>query len=135
MFYAILDIETKKLTYARAGHNPGIVVSQGDGDSTLLTAEGIALGLEQGPVFDKTLQENTIDVKSGDTLVFYTDGIVEAMNEKLNEFGEEKFLDIVAKNRHLSSAKMIDLILKEVKSFADNYPQNDDITLVVIKVL
>ncbi len=135
MFYAILDIEEKKLTYARAGHNPGIVVNQSDGNSTLLTAEGIALGLEEGTVFDKTLQENTIDVHSGDTLVFYTDGIVEAMNEKLNEFGEDKFLEIVAENRHLTSSQMIELILKEVKEFASNYPQNDDITLVVIKVL
>ena len=135
MFYAILDTDSKKLTYARAGHNPGIVVSQSDGDSTLLSAEGIALGLEEGIVFDRTLQENTIDVQSGDTLVFYTDGIVEAMNERLDEFGEEKFLDIVAKNRNLTSSQMIDLILKEVKEFASNYPQNDDITLVVIKVL
>jgi stage II sporulation SpoE-like protein/CAAX prenyl protease-like protein len=135
MFYAILDTDTKKLTYARAGHNPGIVVSQGDGDSTLLTAEGIALGLEEGTVFEKTLQENTIDVHSGDTLVFYTDGIVEAMNEQLDEFGEDKFLDIVAENRNLTSSQMIELILKEVKEFASNYPQNDDITLVVIKVL
>ena len=46
MFYAILDIDSKKLTYARDGHNPGRVVSQGDGESTLLTAAGIALGLE-----------------------------------------------------------------------------------------
>lgn len=135
MFYAILETETKKLTYARAGHNPGIVVSQVDGDSTLLTSEGIALGLEEGIVFDKTLQENTIDVKSGDTLVFYTDGIVEAMNERLDEFGEDKFLEIVAKNQNLTSSQMIDFILKEVKDFASNYPQNDDITLVVIKVL
>ena len=57
------------------------------------------------------------------------------MNDKLNEFGEDKFLEIVAKNRNLTSSQMIELILKEVKEFASNYPQNDDITLVVIKVL
>jgi len=135
MFYAILDTDTRKLTYARAGHNPGIVVSQSDGDSTLLTSEGIALGLEEGTVFDKTLQENTIDVKSGDTLVFYTDGIVEAMNEQLDEFGEDQFLDIISENRNLTSSQMIDLIVKKVKEFASNYPQNDDITIVVIKVI
>ena len=135
MFYAILDTDSKQLTYARAGHNPGIIVSQSDGDSTLLTAEGIALGLEEGTVFDKTLEENTINVKSGDTLIFYTDGIVEAMNEKLNEFGEDNFLDLVSKNNNLTSSQMIDLILKEVKDFTSNFPQNDDITIVVIKVL
>jgi hypothetical protein len=135
MFYAILDTDTKELTYARAGHNPGIVVSQSDGNSTLLSSEGIALGLEEGTVFDRTLQENTMEVHSGDTLVFYTDGIVEAMNDKLNEFGEEKFLQIISDNRNLTSSQMIDLILKEIKEFASNYPQNDDITLVVIKVL
>ena len=135
MFYAILDTDTKKLTYARAGHNPGIVVSQSDGNSTLLSSEGIALGLEEGTVFERTLQENVMEVHSGDTLVFYTDGIVEAMNEKLNEFGEDKFLQIISENRNLTSNQMIDLILKEIKEFASNYPQNDDITLVVIKVL
>jgi len=135
MFYAILDTDSRQLTYARAGHNPGIIVSQGEGNSTLLSAEGIALGLEEGTVFDKTLQENTIEVKTGDTLVFYTDGIVEAMNERLDEFGEKKFLEIIEKNRHLSSSRMIDLILKEIRDFAASYPQNDDITLVVIKVL
>jgi hypothetical protein len=135
IFYAVLDLETRQLTYARAGHNPGIAVSQHDGSSKLLTTEGIALGLEAGTVFDKTLREHTLQLTPGDVIVYYTDGITEAMNERYMEYGEDKFIATISRNRHLESGKMIAAILEDVHRFTAGTPQHDDMTIVALKVL
>jgi len=135
MFYAVLDISKRELTFARAGHNPGIVVSQQAGESHFLSTDGIALGLEEGSVFDRTLKEHTIELNSGDTLVFYTDGITEAMNELQEEFGETKFVSIISQNRNLKANELIQKIVENVKKFAGEMTQHDDMTIVAVKIL
>ena len=135
MFYAILDINNNTITYSRAGHNPGILCSQQTGGTNLLLSKGMALGLEEGSIFSSTLNEEKIEIKPGDVFVLYTDGITEAMNEKHDQFGEEKLISLIESNKHLSAKEIINLILKEVKKFTDNYPQNDDMTIVVLKRL
>jgi sigma-B regulation protein RsbU (phosphoserine phosphatase) len=135
MFYAILDINERTLTFARAGHNPGIMINQRDGASRLLTTDGIALGLEEGTVFDKTLKEHTIKLNRGDALIFYTDGFTEAMNTRLEEYGEEAFLEIISKNSHLPTTELIRKIISEIEKFTNEAQQHDDMTIVIIKVL
>jgi serine phosphatase RsbU (regulator of sigma subunit) len=135
MFYAVLDVDEKKLTFARAGHNPGIMINQKDGSNQELNTDGIALGLEKGTVFNQMLQEQSINLASGDTLVFYTDGFTEAMNMVQEEFGEERFVDLISSNRNLSAQGLIDILVKAVKDFGENAPQHDDMTVVVIKIV
>jgi len=135
MFYAILDTKEFTLTFARAGHNPGIMINQRDGQSRLLTTDGIALGLEEGTVFDNTLKEQTIKLNRGDTFIFYTDGFTEAMNTNLEEYGDDAFLEIISKNRHLSAAELTKKIVEEIEAFTSEAQQHDDITIVIIKVL
>jgi sigma-B regulation protein RsbU (phosphoserine phosphatase) len=134
MFYAILDVEQSELTFARAGHNPGIMINLQAGDNQFLSTDGIALGLEEGSIFNQTLQEQKIKVVSGDTLVFYTDGITEAMNDKQEEFGEELFVQAIARNRHLDAGSLIEKLLGEVDKFVSGNAQHDDMTVVVLKV-
>jgi sigma-B regulation protein RsbU (phosphoserine phosphatase) len=133
MFYAVLDIEKKTLTFARAGHNPGIMINQKDGSTQELNTGGIALGLEEGVVFNRTLQEQTMTMSHGDTLVFYTDGFTEAMNPNREEFGEERFVKLIAENRNRPAKDLINLLVKSVKIFCKEMPQHDDMTAVVIK--
>lgn len=133
MFYAILDTNKHTILYSRAGHNPGILCSQEGGDTKLLFSKGMALGLEEGHIFTSTLNEEEISLQKGDVFVLYTDGFTEAMNERHEEFSEVRFIKIIESNRKLSTRELLELILKEVKKFVDNFPQHDDMTLVILK--
>lgn len=133
MFYAILDVNQHKMIYARAGHNPGILTSQQSGGTKLLLSKGMALGLEEGHIFSSTLNEEEFGINQGDVCVLYTDGFTEAMNEKHEQFGEDRLISLIEKNRNVSSHELINIILKEVNKFVDNYPQHDDMTIVVLK--
>lgn len=133
MFYAVLDTQNHSLLYSRAGHNPGIFCSFEKADSKMLMSKGIALGLEEGKVFQETLLEDTIELKQGDVVVLYTDGFTEAMNEKLEQFGERNLIDLVENNRDKSCSELLNLILKEVHKFTKGFPQHDDMTIVILK--
>lgn len=133
MFYAILDVKQHKMIYARAGHNPGILTSQQSGGTKLLLSKGMALGLEEGQIFSSTLNEEEFALNQGDVCVLYTDGFTEAMNEKNDQFGEDRLISLIEKNRSAGSRELINIILKEVNKFVDNYPQHDDMTIVVVK--
>lgn len=135
MFYAILDVNNHSLLYSRAGHNPGIFCSSEKGDSKLLMSKGIALGLEEGKVFQETLTEDTIALKHGDVVVFYTDGFTEAMNEKLQLYGEEALIQLIQNNNEKHPNEILNLILKDVRKFIKDYPQHDDMTVVILKCL
>ena len=134
MFYAVLDTQKKDITFARAGHNPGIMINQKDGSNQELNTDGIALGLEEGAVFNRTLKEHTITLAVGDTLVFYTDGFTEAMNRHKEEFGEERLIRLISEHRHLCSQDLIEVLVKNIKGFTKEMPQHDDMTIVVIKL-
>lgn len=133
MFYAILDVNHHKMIYARAGHNPGILTSKQSGGTKLLLSKGMALGLEEGHIFTSTLNEEEFAINQGDVFVLYTDGFTEAMNEKHEQFGEDKLISLIEKNRNVGSRELINLILKDVTKFVDNFPQHDDMTMVVVK--
>jgi len=135
MFYAILDTNNNHIIYSRAGHNPGILCSESGGKTKLLFSKGMALGLEEGSVFSSTLLEEEIVLNNGDIFVLYTDGFTEAMNEKHELYGEERLIKLIENNRNISAKDLLNLILKEVKKFVDNYPQHDDMTLVILKRL
>lgn len=133
MFYAILDYQNDTLLYSRAGHNPGILCSGTDGNTRFLKSKGMALGLEEGTIFKNTLVEESIDIKPGDVLVLYTDGFTEAMNNNMDEYGEERFTNLISSSTNKSSGEILELILEDVSSFIEEYPQHDDMTIVIIK--
>jgi len=133
MFYAILDVNNHKILYSRAGHNPGILCSQVDAGTKLLLSKGMALGLEQGAIFTSTLNEEEIEIKHGDVFVLYTDGFTEAMNEKQELYGEERLIELIKNNHNLSAHDLMNLVLKDVRKFVDNYPQHDDMTMLIVK--
>ncbi|MCB0284106.1 MAG: SpoIIE family protein phosphatase [Calditrichae bacterium] len=134
MFYAVLDPSTKKLVFSRAGHNPAIVLNTAKKEHQLLQPAGIGLGLEMGDIFTKTLVEGELTLESGNTLVFYTDGFTEAMNEKEEEYGEERFLNFLSDNDNGSASELLNKAITEIKSFQGQASQHDDMTMVVLKV-
>jgi len=131
LFYAVLDSRTMTLDYVNAGHNPPLLLQ---GESTtvrLLKAKGIALGV----IDEVDLQSVRVDLKPGDVLVLYTDGVTEAINAAEEEFGEERLFAIITRNRNRPAQEIMDEILAGITSFAGDTPQFDDITLMILRAV
>ena len=134
MLYAILDGEQCRLLFARAGQCPVILTRDIGGKGSFLTPKGMALGLENGKVFDSVLQEQEIQLHQGETIVFYTDGFTEAMNERAEEFGEQRLVESVNRHGDVTAEGMIQAVCEDIKKFTGPAPQHDDMTMVVVKV-
>jgi phosphoserine phosphatase RsbU/P len=128
VFYAIWNPKTQLLTYANGGHNPPILMGQ-NGRSHLLNGEGMALGVL--PTIH--VAKNAVKVSKGDTLVFYTDGVTEAMNEDFDEFGMERLHQTIRANQQKDASHIVAAITNAIEDHAGETPQFDDITLVVMK--
>lgn len=134
MFYAVLDPATKTIRFARAGQCPMIVAARSGEQGSFMTPRGMALGLEMGKVFDAVLEEQEIALRSGEVLVFYTDGFTEAMNPAGQEFGEERLVASIGLHRDKTAPAIIDGICDDVNTFTAGHPQHDDMTMVVVRV-
>ena len=128
VLYAEYDPATGELTYANGGHNAPLIVHE-DGSSTLLPlTDGIALGLMPGLEY----RQETVTLSPSDTLVFYTDGVTEAMNENDQEFGLERLREIFAAAPHSDPEAVNTTIFQAVGDFAGDTPQSDDITCLTL---
>lgn len=126
----IYDPQSRTLTYTNAGHNPPILL-HANGDIEFLTEGGMILGIFTQVTYD----EKTLLLSSGDVLVFYTDGISEAMNSENQEFTEEKLIDIIRSVSQRSAQDILTHIYSAVLKHRETTSQSDDITLLVLKVL
>jgi sigma-B regulation protein RsbU (phosphoserine phosphatase) len=131
LFYGILDSEKRTLTYVNAGHNPPIICRAADGAFEELPLTGIALGA----ISDAAYTEETVLLSTGDVMVLYTDGITEAENVRQDMFGEERLRNAIARSRDLTAKEITARILETVRGFSGEYPQSDDITLMIIKAV
>jgi serine phosphatase RsbU (regulator of sigma subunit) len=132
--YAVLAIETKELKVCSAGHNPMVYYNHQKGDCELINPNGIALGFDKGPIFDSNLKEQSIQLAPNDRIVAYTDGVVEAMSEEKEEFGDKQFYAIVKKHATLPSKDFINKITGALEEHRGEAEQSDDITITTLKV-
>ncbi|MGQ9644223.1 MAG: GAF domain-containing SpoIIE family protein phosphatase [Ignavibacterium sp.] len=132
MTLALFDTEKMKIKFCRAGHLPVLLFD--NNEAKFLRTKGIALGLDGGKLFDNNLEELEMDIRSGQVYSFFTDGITETMNEKNDLFGEERLLEIFNNNSHLNSTDIMNKIDSEIKKFRNTAEQQDDMTLVIVKV-
>lgn len=128
IFYAIWDPAHNRLTYANGGHNPPLLI-RANGSTELLHNSGMALGVL--PTIQ--VRQHTLTLHPGDTLVCYTDGITESMNEDLDEFGLKRLHLAADHARRHNAAAIIETITQEVNDHAGDSPQFDDMTLIVLK--
>jgi sigma-B regulation protein RsbU (phosphoserine phosphatase) len=139
MTYAVIDLNEGLLTFARAGHTPLIYLS-GDADSTgaqVLAPSGLVVGLRipgAAQKFADLLEEDSLSLNKGDVLVFYTDGITEAMNADSDLFGDSRLGRLVTEHGHLDAADLRERILREIEAFVGTADQHDDMTMILIKV-
>jgi phosphoserine phosphatase RsbU/P len=128
LFFGIIETKNHNLTYCNAGHDYPFLITE-DKRIIRLNTGGMLLGcLPEFPY-----QEEIIKVNKGSTLVLYSDGITEAMNEADEEFGEIRFQRILLDNLGNTSEKIIENILTAVRKHSGKRAQSDDITLMVIK--
>jgi sigma-B regulation protein RsbU (phosphoserine phosphatase) len=140
MTYAVVDLDARTMTYARAGHTPLMYLpgpsENGDRRVRVLAPDGLVLGLniDQGEMFARLLEERTIDLSAGDLALFFTDGITEAMNDADEYFGESRLGQLVESYADLPSDDLRERVLREIESFVGAAPQHDDMTLILLKV-
>jgi serine phosphatase RsbU (regulator of sigma subunit) len=132
-FYAVLDERSGQLTYASAGHNPMIIYRAASRSVELASGKGIALGFNEGPIFDKTIEEHRTVLGARDAILLYTDGFPEAMNADNQEFGEERFNQLVANFGHLDARTLIERLVAAVASHRGEAEQSDDLTLITVR--
>jgi sigma-B regulation protein RsbU (phosphoserine phosphatase) len=129
---ALFDLEKNIVRVCRAGHAPLLAAS--NGTVSAYRTQGIGVGLEKGTIFDRTLVEEEISLTSGKIFAFYSDGITEAINEKEEFFGEDKLSDLLKGKTNTPSTILMDEIWESLKQFRGKAEQNDDMTMVLVKV-
>ncbi len=130
LFYAIVDVRNRTLRYVSAGHNPPMLYKKETGAVQYLEADGIALAV----IDDIKLEEKEVALEGGDVIVLYTDGVTEAMNPNNEEFGEERLIQLIKEQHELPAQELIKKIEDVVMNFAEDEPQFDDFTLMVVKM-
>ncbi len=128
------DPSKKKLFYVRAGHVPLIHYSKKSGKCAELTPKGIGIGLENGLVFNRELEESVTNFASGDIFVFCSDGISEAHSPLGEEFELQSLRNIIESNGYTSASELREKIISSVLEFSGDNGQQDDMTLVVVKI-
>jgi serine phosphatase RsbU (regulator of sigma subunit) len=139
MTYAVVDVERRTLTVARAGHCPMVFVPGPHAlsrDSQSIVPDGMVLGLalDTGDMFSRVLEEVTLPLNDGDLFLLYTDGISEAMNVEGDCFGDGRLSDLAREHADMSSGDLRERILLEVRTFAGEAAQHDDMTMVLVKI-
>jgi serine phosphatase RsbU (regulator of sigma subunit) len=134
MSYAVVDVAAGVMRFARAGHSPLLHFEATTGRTRLLAPPGLGLGLDRGERFDQILQEQAIPLEKGDVYLLFTDGLSEAMNPQAELFGEGRLAHILNDSEGLTTEEIRERILREVRAFAGEATQADDMTLVLLKV-
>ncbi len=127
LFLAHYEGLESRLTYSNGGQLPPLVL-RADHAVTRLDQGGTVVGLMDGMSYN----EGTVYLRSGDIVIAYSDGVTEPENE-FGDFGEERLLEVVGRNRHLPLAAISDLVMQALRSWIGTQEQPDDITLVLAR--
>lgn len=128
-----LDPERRLLEHVRAGHNSILWRRTSRGESCYVKPRGVGLGLTSNLLFERALAMDRLEMEPGDVVVFYSDGITEAMNPALELFGEERLEETVRLHAALDASGLEREILREVRAFMAGEPVHDDMTLFVLR--
>jgi sigma-B regulation protein RsbU (phosphoserine phosphatase) len=128
LFCGLLDSAKHHFTFCNAGHNYPLLFS-GGGEPILLKTGGVVLGV----IEDREFEQETVSLSPGDVLVIYSDGVTEAMDGAEIEFGEERLNELIESHLDDSAPALISRVFEAVNEHAGDYPQSDDMTMVVVK--
>ncbi|MEK6569841.1 MAG: PP2C family protein-serine/threonine phosphatase, partial [Bacteroidota bacterium] len=100
-----------------------------------LRSKGMGLGLEPGSIFGNELEIFEEELKPGKLFFFYSDGLTEAMNERKEEFGEQRVFEAIDNYHSINAETLQQNVIEAMTSFRDGAEQNDDVTVVIVKAL
>ncbi|NLF32378.1 MAG: PP2C family protein-serine/threonine phosphatase [Planctomycetes bacterium] len=131
LFYGVLNTARMELTYGNAGHEPPVLLR--DGTATPLTGGGLVLGIDRDQVYGKSI----VQLKRGDVLFCATDGLIEAMNFREEQFGRQRTcqsaLTAIANGADANS--ICRHVLWEMRRFAGLHERGDDVTLLAVRIV
>jgi sigma-B regulation protein RsbU (phosphoserine phosphatase) len=129
-FYAEFDERHSIMRYTNAGHNPPLLYRASGGQIERLERGGTVLGLFR----DAEYEDAELHLESGDVLVAFTDGLIEARDPRGEEFGEERVMRELKRSAHLAAAQIERHLLEAIRRWTADAEQEDDLTLVIFKV-
>ena len=131
MFYAKYNTATGRLSYANAGHNHPLIARQGETTFIELDAEGLIIGVKPSVIFE----ERSIELAKGDVVLFYTDGLPEATDPDGNFFGMERIYNLLGSVAERPATEIIDSLYQALADFTGSRSLQDDVSLVILKIL
>jgi serine phosphatase RsbU (regulator of sigma subunit)/CHASE2 domain-containing sensor protein len=132
LLFAVLNSANRTLTLCNAGQTQPIHFSAKTGETKLVETKGDKFPL--GILENANYQETKIQLSTGDRLLFYTDGIVEAMNVQQEIFGFKRLIDVVQESKSMDADSLLKEILTRMNAFIGNASQHDDLTVIVVSV-
>lgn len=135
LFLAVIDTRSNKITYARAGHEPGLLVkaSTTTNEVVELRGNGMALGMVEPDLFSGLIKNEETDFSVGDLLCLFTDGVTEASNQEKEEFGVSRLKDELFKHASLDPQSINQKIIQDLNKFSPQSHDRDDLTLLTVK--
>ena len=136
MFIAEIDLETGRMDFCNAGHNPPVIVNNHlkPGDANRAYYIKMESNAPVGLWPELQYIGESIDNMKGHTLLIYTDGLTEAENEEREQLGEERLLELMGKDASASAASTVNMLLSDVASHVGSADQSDDLTVLCIKI-
>ena len=131
-FYGIVHLKTMELRYVSAGHNPPCLCNQNGVQA--LPSRGIVINRALKDAMADKLEEKVIQLNHRDRLLVHTDGITEYASNSKEFFGEERLMAVLGQRKNESAEEMLDRVCKALDIFADDAPQQDDITMLALRV-
>jgi len=128
LFLAILDLDSGDITFTNAGHEPPYIVRKDGGCETVVQRHGLPLGA----IEDSDYSEDTIELRPGDVLVIYTDGVTDAVNSSNEVFGKERLESILSSDNALTPEVMVTEIVDALHRFEEGSDQADDVTILAV---
>jgi len=130
VFLARYDASSRTLTYVNSGHNPPAIFRRQSAKIDWLTRTAPAIGLAE-EYFPRT---ETVKLSAGDVLLLYTDGITEALNLDMEQFGAERLAEFIQNGADLTASDMLQVVRQGISAYSGDVPLADDLTLVALKV-
>jgi sigma-B regulation protein RsbU (phosphoserine phosphatase) len=133
MAYLVIDGEEGRVRLARAGHDAPLWFRKRDGAIEELRSPGLAVGIDEGAVFERVTRDVELVLESGDCLLLHTDGVREAVDARDDEFGLGRMMDVFGSHAALGAQAVVEAIQAAVRGFAGDGRQMDDLTLIAVE--
>ncbi|MGH7144823.1 MAG: PP2C family protein-serine/threonine phosphatase [Planctomycetota bacterium] len=132
--YMTLNPLNRELSVASAGHNPLIIYRAASKSVELENPNGIALGFDPGPIFNKVIREKKVTLQVGDRVVIYTDGVTESMNPARKEWGSDTLYEFTRQHADVPSEQFVTSLRETLRQHQGSAEQHDDISYVTFRI-